>query len=122
MRYVRARPFDVEEDPATKDLTLRYEDLQSGALHRERFDLVVLSTGLVPASRNAKLAKVLRIDLDEHGFFAERDSLLAPLQTAVAGVFLCGGATGPIDISESVVQAAAASMKAVLGPRREGER
>jgi len=33
-------------------------------------------------------------------------------------IFLCGGATGPIDISESVVQASAASMKAVLMGRR----
>jgi heterodisulfide reductase subunit A-like polyferredoxin len=32
----------------------------------------------------------------------------------VEGIYLCGGATGPIDISESVVQATAASMKAVL--------
>ena len=39
---------------------------------------------------------------------------MAPLETDVPGIYLCGGATGPIDISESVVQATAASMKAVL--------
>ena len=49
-----------------------------------------------------------------HGFFRERDPLTAPLETNVEGIFLCGGATGPIDISESVVQATAAGMKAVL--------
>jgi heterodisulfide reductase subunit A-like polyferredoxin len=39
---------------------------------------------------------------------------MAPLETEVGGIYLCGGATGPIDISESVVQATAASMKAIL--------
>jgi heterodisulfide reductase subunit A-like polyferredoxin len=40
--------------------------------------------------------------------------VLAPLETNVEGIYVCGGATGPIDISESVVQAGAAAMKAVL--------
>ena len=39
--------------------------------------------------------------------------MLAPLETDVEGIYVCGGATGPIDISESVVQADAAVMKAV---------
>ena len=37
-----------------------------------------------------------------------------PLETNVDGIFLCGGATGPIDISDSVSQASAAAMKAIL--------
>jgi len=57
---------------------------------------------------------VLKIELDHLGFFKEKDPILAPLETAVAGIYLCGGATGPIDISESVTQATAAAMKAVL--------
>ena len=38
---------------------------------------------------------------------------MAPLETNVEGIYLCGGATRPIDISESVIQASAASLKAV---------
>ncbi len=114
VRYIHARPFDVNEDPATKDLILRYEDMDSGEIRTETFDLVVLSTGLVPSDRNERLAKVLGIELDELGFFKERDPVGAPLETNVAGIYLCGGATGPIDIAESVVQAAAAGMKAIL--------
>ena len=121
VRYVRARPYDVREDPQTKNLTVRYEDLDSGEVTEEELDLLVLSTGLSPGVRNQKLAKVLGIELDDHGFFLERDPLLAPLETTVHGVFLCGGATGPIDISESVVQAAAASMKALIASRQGGD-
>jgi len=67
----------------------------------------------VPGDRNKRLAKLLGVELDEHGFFKERDPLLAPLETTVEGVYLSGGATGPTDISESVIQASAASLRAV---------
>lgn len=117
VRYVKGRPCVVGEDPETHDLTVRYEHLASGEIKEETFDLVVLSTGLVPSDRNEKLAKVLRIELNELGFFKEKDPLTAPLETQVEGVYLCGAATGPIDIAESVVQATAAGMKAVLRNR-----
>jgi len=114
VRFVRARPYAVSEDPATRDLAVRYEDLDTGELRRQEVDLLVLSTGLIPGDRNERLAKVLKIELDHLGFFKERDPILAPLETIVEGIYLCGGATGPIDIAESVTQAAAAAMKAVL--------
>jgi heterodisulfide reductase subunit A len=113
VEYVKSRPYEVIEDPETGNLTIRYEDLETGTLKTLEVELLVLATGLVPNDRNEKLAKVLRIKLNDLGFFEEKDPLSAPLETDVEGVFLCGGATGPIDISESVVQACAASMKAV---------
>ncbi len=114
VKYIKARPYDVFEDPETKNLTVRYEDLETGALRKEEVELLVLSTGLIPNNRNESLAKVLNIELDHLGFFKEKDPFMAPLETHMKGIYLCGGATGPIDISESVVQAAAASMKAIL--------
>jgi heterodisulfide reductase subunit A len=117
VRYVRGRPYQVTEAPETKNLLIRYEDLESGSLRFEEVELLVLSTGIIPNTRNTRLAKLLEIDLDHLGFFKEKDPLTAPLETNVPGIFLCGGATGPIDISESVVQACAASMKAVLRGR-----
>jgi len=114
VRYIRARPYDVSEDPKTKNLTVRYENLDTAEIEEVEVELLVLSTGLMPSERNKRLAKVLKIELDNLGFFKERDPMLAPLETGVEGIYVCGGATGPIDISESVVQASAASMKAVL--------
>jgi heterodisulfide reductase subunit A len=73
----------------------------------------VLATGIMANDRNKRLAKALKIKLDELGYFKEKDPLLAPLDTEVEGIYLCGGATGPIDIAESVAQATAAAMKAV---------
>ncbi len=114
VRFVRARPYEVVEDPETKNLTVRYEDLDTGEIHRHEVEMLVLSTGLIPGDRNERLAKMLKLELDHLGFFKEKDPLRSPLETDVAGIYLCGGATGPIDISESVSQAAAAAMKAVL--------
>jgi heterodisulfide reductase subunit A len=117
--YVKARPYDVIEDLKTKNLTVRYEDLETGQLRKEEVELLVLSTGLIPSDRNERLAKVLKIRLNKLGYFEEKNPLMAPLETDVPGIYLCGGATGPIDISESVVQATAASMKAILNKSRK---
>jgi heterodisulfide reductase subunit A len=113
VRYVRGRPYEVFEDPETKNLTLRYEDLDSGDLKTHEVELLVLATGIMANDRNKKLAKALKLRLDEWGYFKEKDPLLSPLETAVDGIYLCGGAGGPIDIAESVAQATAAAMKAV---------
>jgi heterodisulfide reductase subunit A len=103
----------VAEDPATRNLTVRYEEIDSGELRFLEVELLVLSTGLIPSRRNERLAKVLQVDLDHLGFFKEWDPIAAPLEATAAGIYLCGGATGPIDIAESVAQATAAAMKAV---------
>jgi heterodisulfide reductase subunit A2 len=113
VRYVRARPWDVSEDAQSKDLRVRYENLDTGLPEEETVDLLVLSAGLVPAEGNPGLAKTLGIELDELGFFKEPDPVRKPLASGAEGIYLCGGATGPIDISESVVQASAAAMMAV---------
>jgi len=118
VRYINVRPWDVFEDPETRNLKIPYLDPDTDRLREEEVDMVVLSTGLVPSDRNARLAKALDIETDHLGFFKENDPLLAPLETRVEGIYVCGGALGPIDISESVVQAGAAGMKAILNIRR----
>ncbi len=114
VEYVRGRPYEVFQDSETKNLTLRYEDLNTGEVKEKEVELLVLATGIVSNSRNKKLAKILKLELDRLGFFKEKDPLTSPLETTVEGIYLCGGATGPIDIAESVVQASAAAMKAIL--------
>lgn len=114
VRYVRARPYEVFEEPESKNLTLRYEDLDTGKLLNKEVELLVLSTGIIPNTRNKRLSKILNIELDHLGFFKEKEPLMSPLETRVEGIYLCGGSMGPIDIAESVVQACAAAMKAVL--------
>ncbi|MEM4700088.1 MAG: CoB--CoM heterodisulfide reductase iron-sulfur subunit A family protein [Candidatus Nezhaarchaeales archaeon] len=119
VKYVKAGPAEVREDPSTGMLRITYEDVERGAVEELSADILVLCTALLPSRSNAKLAKVLKVELDELGFFKERDPVGSPLEAA-DGIYLCGGATGPVDISESVAQAIAASMRAALRAVRAG--
>jgi heterodisulfide reductase subunit A len=113
VRYVRGRPASVEENP-DQTLTITYEDTLTGEVHAEQFDMLVLSTAVVPAPDNRRLAQAVGIAVDEHGFFVSHDALLAPLQSTREGVFLAGGAQGPNDIPDSVAQACGAAGLAAI--------
>jgi len=115
VRYIKGRPADVFENPDTKTLTITFENIDTGKVEDLEVDILVLSTGLDPGTRTAKIAKALKLPLDEFGFIKEKDPDRSPLETGVKGIYVCGGAGGPIDISESVSQAAAVSLKAISG-------
>lgn len=74
-------------------------------------DLVVLSPGIAP-SENGRLAQILGITLDDDGFFQEANPKVAPMDSGVAGIFLCGLAQGPKPISHSISQANGVALKA----------
>jgi len=67
---------------------------------------------LVPSSKNRILAETLGIETDEYGFFKVRDPLLAPVDTQVNGIFVCGYSQSPKDIPEAVSQASGAAARA----------
>jgi heterodisulfide reductase subunit A-like polyferredoxin len=75
-------------------------------------DLVVLSTGIAPADNQA-LAQLLRVPLNQDGFFLEAHAKLRPLDFAADGLYLCGLAHSPRTISESITQAKGAAIRAV---------
>jgi heterodisulfide reductase subunit A len=86
----------------------------------EGFELVVLCQALIPSGGVDELAKVLGIEVDEHGFIRIPDPLRAPVDTSTPGVLVAGYAGGPQDIPDSVVQASAAAGRAaeLLAARR----
>jgi len=112
VKYVNGRPSAIIEDPATKDLFVRYENIMDGKIEELRADLVVLCPALIPRGDNKVLAKILDLELNEHAFFKTKDPLLMSVKTNVHGVFVCGYCQAPKDISESVTQASAAAARA----------
>ncbi len=80
-------------------------------------DLVVLSTGIAPNPDNKSLSQLLKVPLNEDGFFLEAHIKLRPVDFATDGVFVCGLAHYPKDVGETVAQARAAAGRAatVLG-------
>ena len=113
IKYVKSRPAEVIETP-DKKLILRYEDLSTGEINEFEADLLVLSSAIKPNSTNTELSEALRIGLDENGFFEEKDMLLAPLETARAGVYMGGCISGPKDIPDSIAQSCGAAAKAII--------
>jgi len=76
-------------------------------------DLVILSVGMRPRQpATGRLHDMLKTSMGLDGFFLERHPELAPVETAIEGVFLAGTAQGPKDIVDTVAQASAAAAKA----------
>jgi heterodisulfide reductase subunit A-like polyferredoxin len=77
-------------------------------------DLLVLSAAIRPSEESKQLADVMRLALDEDGFFMEAHPKLRPLDLASPGVYLCGLAQGPKFAAESIAQARGAVSRAVM--------
>ena len=75
-------------------------------------DLVALSMATVPRAENKPLAQMLKVPLNEDGFFLEAHVKLRPVDFATEGVFVCGLAHSPKFIDESIAQAQAAASRA----------
>jgi heterodisulfide reductase subunit A len=76
------------------------------------YDLVALSTPLVPAPTNRALSQILKVPVDEDGFFLEAHIKLRPLDFATDGIFVCGTARWPASVEECVEQALGAAARA----------
>ncbi|MFX0059087.1 MAG: FAD-dependent oxidoreductase [Candidatus Hodarchaeota archaeon] len=76
-------------------------------------DLIVLSAGIVAPEGNSELAKMLKVPLNEDNFFLEAHVKLRPSDFATEGIFLCGTARGPANLSESIAQANSAIARAM---------
>ena len=106
IRYIRCRASNVREDPATHDLIVPYLDA-AGQLREERFEAIVLATGLQPPDTARHLAELLGIQLNAYGF-CETDKF-TPLQTTRPGAFVCGAFSSPKEIVETIIDASGAA-------------
>lgn len=105
VRFIRSYVSIGKEDPATKNVTVKYSTYEEG-VKEEEFDLVVLSVGLNPPDGVSGIADTFGIELNEHGFC--RTNPFNPIETTRPGIFVSGAFQGPIDIPESVVTASGA--------------
>ncbi len=77
-------------------------------------DLLILSAGVVPdRENNERLSKLLKVPINEDGFFLEAHMKLRPVDFATDGIFLAGLAHSPKNIRESISQANAAVSRAL---------
>ena len=74
--------------------------------------LVVLSVATVPHEENKALGQILKVPLNQDGFFLEAHLKLRPVDFATEGIFLAGLAHSPKTVDETIAQAAAAAARA----------
>jgi heterodisulfide reductase subunit A len=105
-RFIRTIPADIVPIDDGR-LSLTYFDPSERASRDANFDLVVLSTGMVPPGDRDETARRLQVDPSEHGFAASSDRL------AAGGVFLAGSVQGPMTIREASADAVSAAFAAL---------
>ncbi|MFH1860334.1 MAG: FAD-dependent oxidoreductase, partial [bacterium] len=121
--------YDVDKKPEVRSLRSDLSDLSdlsdmSDKLKIEIFDpilgenvvlsadMLVLAPAIVSYPGNEQLAPLLKVTLNQDRFFLEAHMKLRPVDFATEGMFLCGLAHSPKDISESIVQALSSAGRA----------
>ena len=109
VNFVRGKVAKIEQKE-NGDLEVYHEDTQGkGTLDKSAHDMVVLSVGLLPRPEIAKAFTREELKLDDAGWLQLADENKSAVRTSIDGVFAAGCATGPKDIPDSAVEAAAAA-------------
>jgi heterodisulfide reductase subunit A len=111
VNFIRGAIGEVILDPVTGQTSIRAEDVALRRYLEMDVDLVVLMVGMDAEPSNIALSRLLKVPLDENGFFLEQHPKLGPSTTPTKGVFLSGVAQGPKDISDTVAHAGLAASK-----------
>jgi len=109
--FIHGKPSEVASNAGSQGMVIFGEDREKGRVARWETDLVVLTTGAVPARGADELGRRLTVSLDEGGFFREYHPKLRPVDSPTEGVFLAGAACGPKDIPYAVAQGSAAAAR-----------
>jgi heterodisulfide reductase subunit A len=105
--YIRGIPGEITK--SENGLLVRVEDMLSGEILEIEVDLVVLATGIRPRKGTEELCSITSIERDEYGFI-KVDSI-NPSRTNVDGIFVCGMASGPKDIPDTVASGGEAAAR-----------
>jgi len=113
IRYDSDNPpeVEIEEDG---ELQVSVFDVIAKLRLQIDVDRVVLATPVVPRSENRDLASMLKVPVNQYGFFMEAHPKLRPVEFENSGIYLCGPAHSPQWITESYSQALAAASKALI--------
>lgn len=109
---VRFVTFDPEKAPVVKDGSVSVYHLRMGKEVSIPCELVVLSTPMIAQEDAPDVSTMLKVPINENGFFLEGHVKLKPLDFATDGVYLCGNARYPSTIREAIGQGLGAASRA----------
>jgi heterodisulfide reductase subunit A len=109
--------FDADDPPVVEEKNgnalVKFKDLLTDNEEMEiEPDLVVLVTGMVPREDSEIIGGILKVPIGTDKFFNEVHPKLRPVETVIAGTYICGACQGPKNISESIASALSAAAKA----------
>jgi heterodisulfide reductase subunit A len=102
--FIRARVNEVKEQGTGIAIKYRTENGKENTLN---VDMLILAPAIEPGIDSARLAEILGIPQDEHGFFIEKEPDLDSVDTPREGVFIAGCAQSPKDVPDTVAEAEA---------------
>jgi heterodisulfide reductase subunit A len=111
-RFIPDKIPQVSEEDGRLTLTYWHETLQQEK--KMNPDMIILSTPIVQHPDADELAKLLKVPLGQDKFFLEAHVKLRPVDFATDGIFLCGTAHGPADLTEAISQALGAASRAAI--------
>jgi heterodisulfide reductase subunit A len=112
IQFIHGKPGELTPRP-DGSIEILVEDIDTGLMFRNRVDLAVLSSAMVPSRGTGELATKLGIALGEDLFIASKHVKLDPISTLREGIYAAGVATGCKDIHDSVIDARAAASHVV---------
>ena len=102
---IRGKVTRIKEDPATKDLIVEAEDTAQRKVIRQRVDMAVLATGMVPA----------KADWSSEGSYENDRGFIV---RGPQGIYAAGCAKRPMDVSSSIRDSVGTVLKAIHSARR----
>ena len=102
LSLVKGKVAKIEENLGSKDPIVTVENITTGIKTEERFDLVVLATGMQPSM--AGMSSAAGLPLDEEGFVIGGEE---------KGIFAAGCAKVPLDVMRSAQTATGAALRAI---------
>jgi heterodisulfide reductase subunit A len=110
INFIKGKPGDIKQnDDGT--LKLYFDSSLESSVISTDFDMVVLSTGIVPSKGTMELATIMGLSKGPSGFLSEIHGCLKPVETKDSGIYICGCASGPKNIPYSVSSALGAASK-----------
>ncbi|MEA3437298.1 MAG: FAD-dependent oxidoreductase [Thermodesulfobacteriota bacterium] len=101
---IKFEVYDAEKPPEIETSKVGFYQSLLGENMEITCDLVVLSTPLVPREDAGIVSQMLRVPMNQDGFFLEAHAKLRPLDFAADGIFLCGSARYPATATEAMSQ------------------
>jgi heterodisulfide reductase subunit A len=115
VNVVKGKVARITEDEQNNPIIRIELQDEGGRVAEVKYDLVVLSQGLVPGW---KPNGAVPIEINPDGFFEIPNMKIRPTVSTTDGIFIAGVAAGPKDIPDAIVEAGSAAMEASMYLKR----